>query len=72
LRHHRRSQPAISCLGAFRPPAVGVRGETIIPAAQNLHNYRRGLIRYFRSFRLGLILAAACRANVLLQSSKFI
>jgi hypothetical protein len=49
-----------------------VRGETIIPAAQNLHNYRRGLIRYFRSFRLGLILAAACRANVLLQSSKFI
>jgi len=36
------SQPAISCLGAFRPPAVGVRGETIIPAAgrkpaQDLH-----------------------------------
>jgi len=35
-------------------------------------NYRRGLIRYFRSFRLGLILAAASRANVLLQSSKII
>jgi len=32
LRHHRRSQPAISCLGAFRPPATGVRGETVIPA----------------------------------------
>ncbi len=30
------------------------------------------LIRYFRSFRLGLILAAASRANVLLQSSKII
>jgi hypothetical protein len=43
LRHHRRSQPAISCLGAFRPPAVGVRGETIIPAAENLHNF--GLMR---------------------------
>ncbi len=27
---------------------------------------------YFRSFRLGLILAAACRANVLLQSSEII
>src|SRR6516165_12663573 len=35
--HHRRSQPAISCLGAFRPPAIGVRGETVIPAAENLH-----------------------------------
>jgi len=30
--------PATSCIGAFRPPAVGVRGETIIPAAENLHN----------------------------------
>ena len=30
--------PAISCLGAFRPPALGVRGETVIPAAENLHN----------------------------------
>jgi len=29
--------PAISCLGAFRPPALGVRGETVIPAAENLH-----------------------------------
>ena len=30
--------PATSCIGAFRPPAVGgVRGETIIPAAENLH-----------------------------------
>ena len=29
-----------SCLGAFRPPAVGVRGETVIPAAENLHNAR--------------------------------
>jgi hypothetical protein len=38
LRHHRRSQPAISYLGAFRPPALGVRGETVIPAAENLHN----------------------------------
>jgi hypothetical protein len=43
LRHHRRSQPAISCLGAFRPPAVGVPGETIIPAAENLH--KSGLMR---------------------------
>jgi hypothetical protein len=33
-------------------------------------NYRRGLIRYFS--HLGLILPAACRANVLLQSSKII
>ena len=32
--------PATSCIGAFRPPAVGVRGETIIPAAENLHNAR--------------------------------
>ena len=32
--------PAISCLGAFRPPALGVRGETVIPAAENLHNKR--------------------------------
>ena len=23
-------------IGAFRPPAVGVRGETVIPAAENL------------------------------------
>ena len=38
-----RSQPAISCLGAFRPPAVGVRGETIIPAAENLHTTGRSV-----------------------------
>ena len=25
-----------SCAG-FRPPAIGVRGETVIPAAENLH-----------------------------------
>jgi hypothetical protein len=29
--------PATSCLGAFRPPALAVRGETIIPAAENQH-----------------------------------
>lgn len=28
---------AISCLGAFRPPATGTRGQAIIPAAENLH-----------------------------------
>ena len=32
--------PATSCLGAFRTPAVGVRGETVIPAAENLHKRR--------------------------------
>jgi hypothetical protein len=35
-----RTLPPRSCLGAFRPPAVGVRGETIIPAAENLHRSR--------------------------------
>ena len=32
-----------SCLGAFRPPAFVVRGETVIPAAENLHICRRSL-----------------------------
>jgi hypothetical protein len=32
--------PATSCLGAFRPPAFAVRGETVIPAAENLHRMR--------------------------------
>jgi putative ABC transport system substrate-binding protein len=35
MGHRRRSQPAISCLGAFRPPALGARGETVIPAAES-------------------------------------
>src|ERR1700730_6277151 len=30
--------PATSCLGAFRPPASSPRGESVIPAAENLHN----------------------------------
>jgi hypothetical protein len=29
--------PATSCIGAFRPPALGVREETVTPAAENLH-----------------------------------
>ena len=32
---------AISCLGAFRPPATSPRGETVIPAAENLHSSGR-------------------------------
>jgi hypothetical protein len=40
-RPYRRSQPTISCLGAFRPPATRVRGETVVPAAENLHRSGR-------------------------------
>jgi len=36
--------PAISCLGAFRPPAAGARGEIVVTSgrkpAQHLHNSR--------------------------------
>jgi hypothetical protein len=55
----------------FRPIPINGHRETG-QAGPFYANYRRGLIRYFRSFRLGLILAAACRANVLLQSSKIV
>ena len=47
--------PAISCLGAFRPPALGVRGETVIPAAENLHRSRHVLFRIDLIFRSGPI-----------------
>jgi hypothetical protein len=30
--------PATSCLGAFRPPPAAIRGQAVIPAAENLHN----------------------------------
>jgi len=50
--------PAISCLGAFRPPALGVRGETVIPAAENLHRSR---IR--RSTRIGIALTLIRRLS---------
>ena len=36
----RHTLPAISCLGAFRPPATGTRGQAVIPAAENLHKLR--------------------------------
>ena len=37
----RHTPPAISCLGAFRPPAALPRGSAVIPAAENLHTKRR-------------------------------
>ena len=39
--------PAASCrrhiqhLGALRPPAAAIRGQAVIPAAENLHNSGR-------------------------------
>ena len=37
-RHRRHTLPAISWLGAVRPPAAATRGQAVIPAAENLHN----------------------------------
>ena len=39
-------RPATSCLGAFRPPAAAIRGQAVIPAAENLHRLGRSASRF--------------------------
>ena len=56
--------PAISCLGAFRPPALGVRGETVIPAAENLHT--SGLMQRNKMF---YSITSSAMASTLVRSS---